>query len=245
MKRLENGIGIVVSVILMVLFVLNVKLKGDDVRDKVKHMIWMKAVIVDYHYKKNSKRFKVNPKSLFNRLKKPVNKAKILKSISRRDIEEIRAIHIVMSSYHPRKSIIKSIIKESKRYRVPTDILAYVLFNESSLNKSVKHDPVIVKVGKKKIKTRAIGLGGVIWETNKTLLRREGILSKRELYSIRINIKASAVILSHYISMKRVAGARNRVESGLMRYFGLIKRGKVYSRIYPKRIYKLMREYSI
>ncbi len=91
----------------------------------------------------------------------------------------------------------------SKEYHIPIG-LAYAIGRvESDYNLEAQHIPITIKSGKYKGKTtRAVGLGGIVWEYNYKILEEAGITSRNDLFMPDVNIKAIYVILNSIISQE-------------------------------------------
>lgn len=122
-----------------------------------------------------------------------------------------------------RHLLIDSIIKTSNKYSISPLVLYSLIAVESSFRWWITHPTVKVQDSKTKktISTRAIGLGGVVFEIWGQELKSQKIIeTKADLYSISHNIKAIAYIYSKLKAMPLHPKAKNQIESGLIRYFG-------------------------
>lgn len=110
----------------------------------------------------------------------------------------------------------------SKEHKINPIILYFLIHAESSFRWWIKHDLVTVKNEQgKKVKTRAIGLGGVIYEVWGSKLKSANIIeTKADLYNITNNIRATAWIYAHERAKALHPKATNPEMSAMLRYFG-------------------------
>ena len=120
------------------------------------------------------------------------------------------------------KSVIYSaIIEASKRYEINPLVIYSILYSESTFRSYLKHDDITLTINNKKIKTNAIGLGGIVWEWWGEDLVAEGIAeTKDDLFDPRTNIFATAYVYKVMYSREKLKSAESQGESALMRYFG-------------------------
>lgn len=124
------------------------------------------------------------------------------------------------------KIIVSSVISASKTYGVNPLILYSIGIVESGHRHTIEHKLVSItkkdKDGiKKKLKIRAVGWGGIVWEWHHRMLKEEGIAkTRKDLFSAKNNINAVAVIYSTYYNMELKKGTDTRDESAQRRYFG-------------------------
>lgn len=119
------------------------------------------------------------------------------------------------------KIIYNSVIKYSDFYKINPLILYGILFTESTFKTDIQHAKVNLIIDNKKIQTRAIGLGGVVWEWWANDLRENNIAqTKSDLFDIETNINATAYIYTEMFKRVKLKSARTQTESALMRYFG-------------------------
>lgn len=120
------------------------------------------------------------------------------------------------------KSVIYSaIIEASKRYEINPLVIYSILYSESTFRSYLKHDDITLTIDNKKIKTNAIGLGGIVWEWWGEDLVAEGIAeTKDDLFDPRTNIFATAYVYKVMYSREKLKSAESQGESALMRYFG-------------------------
>ena len=183
-------------------------------------------------------------------VKKIIEKKNIITHTKTSDTNDIiavsRLVNVYSNTESAKQKIINAIIKYSKEYNIDPMTLAALLAKESSFNKSAEHSAVFVKVPVKKnwtkiktAKVRAQGMGGVIYEIWKYELKEIGI-SKTDLKNINSNIKATAMILSTYIhERKQLKGTKSREASGLLRYYGVIRKNGVPDKTYSKSVYEI------
>lgn len=121
-----------------------------------------------------------------------------------------------------RDTIMIAIAKASDKHQLSPLVLFSLLSVESSFRWWIDHDLVTVENWEgHKVKTRAIGLGGVVYEIWGKKLKDAGIIeTKSDLYTIDRNIASAAFIYSHLKSLPLHPKATNPIESGLIRYFG-------------------------
>ena len=117
--------------------------------------------------------------------------------------------------------ILQSIYKYSKKYNINPLIIYAVLATESSFRFWIKHGLVTIIVKDKKIKTRAIGIGAIIYEWwGPELIKNHIIETKSDLYNIPNNIEATCYILSKNMEKPILKGLKTKQESAFLRYFG-------------------------
>lgn len=116
--------------------------------------------------------------------------------------------------------IYTNVLKYAEKYNINPLIIYAIICQESSLIPDTIHNDVIVDVYGKKVKTNAIGLGGIVYEIwADKLIKNKIISSKRDLFDIDKNIEAVAYILSDFYKLKEFKG-RTKTETMILRYFG-------------------------
>lgn len=120
------------------------------------------------------------------------------------------------------KSVIYSaVIEASKKYEINPLVIYSILYSESTFRAYLKHADITLTIDNKKIKTNAIGLGGIVWEWWGKDLIAEGIAeTKDDLFDPRTNIFATAYVYKVMYSREKLKYAESQGESALMRYFG-------------------------
>lgn len=135
-------------------------------------------------------------------------------------LEDLR-VNFPNISNTTRTKIVQTIVEEAQRYGVNPMILYSICYVESSFRFWLEHDDVKIPVKGKEVKTKAVGLTGVIWEYWEEPLKIAGIAeTKGDLFDPLINIKASAFIYNENFNKELLKGAKTRDESALLRYFG-------------------------
>lgn len=120
-----------------------------------------------------------------------------------------------------KKLILDTILEESVKYNLNPLILYSLCYVESSFRHWLEHQETIVDINGKKVKIRAVGLTGVVWEIHSKDLILEGIAETRgDLFSPATNIRAGAFVLYKYINMENLKGTTTHTQSGLLRYYG-------------------------
>ena len=121
-----------------------------------------------------------------------------------------------------RNLVMESIAKSADKYAVSPLVLYSLIAVESSFRWWIEHPQVSVQSSEgKPVKTRAIGLGGVVFEIWGDKLKEANVIAtKSDLFLIDKNIAASAFIYSYLKSKPLHPKANNPIESGLIRYFG-------------------------
>lgn len=121
-----------------------------------------------------------------------------------------------------RDLIMKSIAKTADKYDVSPLVLYSLIAVESSFRWWIEHPQVTVQNHEgKSVKTRAIGLGGIVFEIWGVRLKEAGVIdTKSDLFQIDKNIDSIGFIYSHLKSKTLHPKANNPIESGLIRYFG-------------------------
>lgn len=125
-------------------------------------------------------------------------------------------------SKESRDNIILSIAKAADKYEVNPLVLYSIIAVESSFRWWILHPQVTVQDYEgNSVKTRAIGLGGVVYEIWGHRLKEAGIITtKADLFQIEHNIDAIGFIYSTLKAKPLHPKANNSIESGLIRYFG-------------------------
>lgn len=125
-------------------------------------------------------------------------------------------------SQENRDTIILSIAKAADKYKVNPLVLYSIIAVESSFRWWILHPQVTVQDHEgNSVKTRAIGLGGVVYEIWGIKLKEAGIITtKADLFQIERNIDAIGFIYSTLKAKPLHPKANNSTESGLIRYFG-------------------------
>ncbi len=159
-----------------------------------------------------------------------------------------RLVDVYPNKIENKKIITEAVLTYSKEYNIDPITLTAVLAKESSLRQYPNHLPVMVKIPLKKNWTKigtkevqAVGMGGVIFEIWKYELAEIGIKTRKSLFNIKNNIKATAKILSIYMHERRqIKGTASREESALLRYYG-VQRDKKGSpkKTYSTQVYKI------
>jgi hypothetical protein len=143
--------------------------------------------------------------------------------------------------------LMEAIAKSADKYNISPLVLYSLIAVESSFRWWIEHPTVTVQdsATKKPVKTRAIGLGGVVYEIwGQELKSKKIIETKADLFSISHNIESIAYIYSKLKSQPLHPKASNQIESGLIRYFGggyvsyFNKIDKEIARIIKGKVYK-------
>lgn len=152
--------------------------------------------------------------------------------------DDIKTYHQLSPSIQ--KVIIEQIVKTSKKYNINPLIIYSLIHTESSMRFQIQHGLVHLKIDGKRVNTRAVGLGGIIWEWWGSQLRRANIAQARsDLFLPVINIKAIGYILNAFYKMHKLPGCKTKDESMLRRYFG--GNFKSYSDKIDRKIMSLVR----
>jgi len=156
-------------------------------------------------------------------LKKEVSDAKksSLIQFTDKDLMQDITLNYPKISTRVKKQIIETVLKESLKYDINPLILYSLLHTESSMRPWIEHNPTTIVVNKKKVKIRAVGLGGVVWEWWGKQLKEKGIAEVRsDLFDPVINIKSTAYIYNELYKLKKYPSAKTQDESAMIRYFG-------------------------
>jgi len=159
-----------------------------------------------------------------------------LVGITKDDLKDYLYSHYNFLSNKSKMRIYDAILKYSKKYNISPIILFAVLHTESSMRFWIKHSRVYVSVPINqsktrfvKIHTRAIGLGGVIWEMWKwDLIKAKIATTKSDLYNIDTNVEATAFILKTLREKPILKGVKTPMESAIIRYYGVIPKNPTY-----------------
>ena len=146
------------------------------------------------------------------------------RELVRMDIEE--AGNRVGLSARQQSEYLVYLDEAATQYNIPMILVHAVIYTESSYDPSVVHPQITVR-GKA---TRALGLGGIVWEYNHAALISEGIAtSKLELTEPRSNLMASALIIRNDVRdifAKNPALSEDRFFDELIRrYYGAYDNG--------------------
>ena len=125
-------------------------------------------------------------------------------------------------SQENRDNIVLSIAKTADKYNISPLVIYTLIAVESSFRWWILHPQVTVQDYEgNSVKTRAIGLGGVVYEIWGVRLKEAGIIAtKADLFQIEHNIDAIGFIYSTLKAKPLHPKANNAIESGLIRYFG-------------------------
>lgn len=117
--------------------------------------------------------------------------------------------------------ILETILSESEKYGMNPLILYSLCYVESTFRHWLEHSETTIDVNGKKIRARAVGIGGVMWEQHKEELKAAGIAETRgDLFDIVTGIKAAAFLYDLEYQKPMHKSATYRDESALLRYFG-------------------------
>jgi len=121
-----------------------------------------------------------------------------------------------------RDIIMESIAKTADKYNVSPLVLYNLIAVESSFRWWIEHPLVTVQNHEgKSVKTRAVGLGGIVFEIWGPKLKEAGVIdTKSDLFQIDKNIDSIGYVYSYLKSKPLHPKASHAVESGLIRYFG-------------------------
>lgn len=132
-----------------------------------------------------------------------------------------------LTKYYPDLStktkiaILETILSESEKYGMNPLILYSMCYTESSFRHWLEHAPTMITQENKKVKIRAVGLMGVVWEWWGNKLKDAGIAETRDdLFDPVTNIKAGAFVYNELYHMEMHKSAKYKDESALLRYFG-------------------------
>jgi len=99
-------------------------------------------------------------------------------------------------SDNARQEILDSLYGAYKRFKVPIGLMHAVTRTESEYRFWLTHPDVNVKINGKRVKTNALGMGGVIWEIwGDTLKYFDVAHNKSDLYIPGVGITAQACVL--------------------------------------------------
>lgn len=124
-----------------------------------------------------------------------------------------------------KRIILDTILEESERYNINPLILYSLCYVESTFRHWLEHEERVIEINinntTKKIKIRAVGITGVIWEVWGDKLKTAGIAETRgDLFDPVINIRAGAFIYNEGYEKSMKENAKNKDESALLRFFG-------------------------
>lgn len=163
--------------------------------------------------------------------------SKNILTVSYMDMRDYLFDHYPNISTNQKNVIYDEVIRASNEFNINPVWLFAILDNESDYRSWIKHSTVYVEVHGKRVKTNAIGMGGVIYEIWEEPLKRNKIIeTKSDLYDTRCNIRATAYIFSHYLTRPKLKQCRTVSESALLRYYGVKYNGKKLDKFYYKKI---------
>jgi len=128
-------------------------------------------------------------------------------------------------SNRTKKQILDTILEEAEKYNLNPLILYSLCYVESTFRPWLEHEERIVDVGTngniKKVKIRAVGVTGIVWEIWGEQLKTAGIAETRgDLFDPVINIRAGAFVYNDGYLKSMKENAKNKDESALLRFFG-------------------------
>jgi len=157
-----------------------------------------------------------------------------------KDMLENNLKHYSKLSSSNRKIIIETVLDESRKYNINPLIVYALCDTESSFRFWIEHKSTFIKMSKKKVKIRAVGLGGIVWEWWGDKLKKANIAEVRsDLFEPKINIQAITFILNEFSKMEMLKGCKSKDESMLRRYFG--GNFKSYSDKIDKKVMSIVR----
>jgi len=120
-----------------------------------------------------------------------------------------------------KQEIIATGLEMQELYNINPLITYFVGHAESSMNPYILHNEVTIKINGKKIRVRAIGLQGIVYEWWGESLIKAGIITNRaDLFDPVLNIRAFGFIYNTLYKMPMHKSAKSKEESALLRYFG-------------------------
>ena len=150
-------------------------------------------------------------------------------------------------SSNARQEILDSLYGAYKRFKVPIGLMHAVTRTESEYRFWITHPNVNVKIHGKRVKTNAVGMGGIIWEIwGDTLKHFNVAYNKSDLYMPGVGITAQACVL-HLIIAEVMADnvpVYNIVSRVQTKYYGayakeyMARKKLVTSDLWIKRIAK-------
>lgn len=152
----------------------------------------------------------------------PTAQEGVIVSLTMADMYEDLSTRYPHISASNKALIMEAIAKISDKHQLNPLIVYSLIAVESSFRWWIEHPLVSVQDSNgKSVKTKAIGLGGIVYEIwGKELVEAKIIESKSDLYSIDKNIYSIGYIYSKLKAMQLHPKANNPIESGLIRYFG-------------------------
>lgn len=168
----------------------------------------------------------------------PNNYFKVRKIVHRKSISEqvkikysagIEIIKYDLQTYNNISSkmidvIIGGIEKSSAKYNIPVGLIHAIIRTESNYEWWIVHKQIIVN-GKK---TKAVGLGGIVWEYWSKKLIENNIAKKRsDLFDPVININSVAYILSEIVKINiknKKMTKWNVVDKIISNYYGVFNK---------------------
>lgn len=214
-KKIKLGIITIICLILSLLYI-NIKIENKNQIKDLNNQIETLKLELKLEQESNE-RFKEALKSQVQLTKKYKSSNPYYKSI-RKDLDN--RIYNKLINKETSDKILESVLKYSSKYNINPLIVYAIICQESSLIPTLLHNPVVVDVYGKKVKTQAIGLGGVIYEIWADKLHKHNIVkTKNDLFKIDRNIEATAFILSEFKKLKAFKN-RTKNETMILRYFG-------------------------
>jgi len=152
------------------------------------------------------------------------------------------------------KDLVKSMYEASKTFDIPIGLLHAIFRVESEYNFWVEHKLIKITINKKRITTKAVGLGGIVWEFWSDSLKTHHIAFKRsDLFIIKNNINATAAIL-RWITNSLLISPNNKndlINKIIKRYYGAYssdyfkKMVRVTSDLWLKRISRILQQTEV
>lgn len=186
--------------------------------------------VADYQWSKERTQLELATKSLKEttlKLKEIEKEYNIVTSsgsivyVGKEDLLNDLMTHYPDVSTKTKIAILETILSEAEKYNMNPLILYSIVYTESTFRHWLEHAEAVVNIGNKKVKIRAVGLTGVVFEWWGDKLKAAGIAETRgDLFDPVTNIKACAFIYNEMYHMEMHKSAKYKDESALLRYFG-------------------------
>jgi len=170
-----------------------------------------------------SKKMEEEKKLLTDKIKQMENNKynNSLVEITKEELLKDLLKHYPETSLRHKKQILETILEESEKYKINPLILYSLCYVESSFRPWLEHKETTIDMDGKKIKIKAVGLTGVVWEWWGKKLKEANIAETRgDLFDPIINIRAGAFVYNKLYHQPMHAKANYKDESALLRFFG-------------------------
>lgn len=176
--------------------------------------IIMGLSIFEFYQTTDKKRNVINPQ------KEQVVKPSLIE-LYREDLQKDLFNNYPDVSSRVKNNILNTVFEESEKYNINPLILYSICYVESTFRHWKEHNTINIIKDNKKVKIRAVGTTGVVWEWWGDSLRKVNIAETRgDLFNPQISIRAGAFVFNELRKREMHKLAKTKDESALLRYFG-------------------------